>query len=217
MYYWDGTNWVTTVSPDGRFHWDGSAWIPTGQAYPAATYQPVDRPQRVPTSWTKPLQYSVEGWYVWSALYTLASPLWMGGLMSQAMTQGLERQQRLNPQATPPPSGFIDMMTTFITFGLWITVVIYAAIFAVAVVGAWKRWTWVYYVVLVLLGLTTLLLPVDLFYVFGAGSMAAAFGFAVPGGLYLVSFLTGIPAAALFIWMLVALVKRGPWGMRRVS
>jgi hypothetical protein len=215
MYYWDGASWVSTVSPDGRFRWDGATWTPV-TGYALMGHQ-APRLLREPTSWTRPLQYAVIGWYVWSVVYTLATPFWIGGMMSQLMSQSFERQQQVNPQASPPPPGFMDIMSTLVTFGLWITVVVYVAVFAVVIVGAWKRWTWIYWVVLVLLGLTTLLLPVDLFYVFAGPSMAAASGFTMPGGLYLVSFLTGIPAAAVFAFMLVALIKRGPWAMRRVS
>ena len=94
---------------------------------------------------------------------------------------------------------------------------IYAAIFAVAIIGALQAWTWVYYVVLVLLGLSAILLPVDLVYVFVGARIASIAGMTMPSWLYLVSFLTGIPGAALFVWMLIALVKRGPWAMRRMS
>src|SRR5256885_11575044 len=62
-----------------------------------------------------------------------------------------------------------------------------------------------YYVVLVLLGLSAILLPVDLFYVFAGQAIGSASGLAVPSWVYPLSFLTGIPAVALFIWMLIAL------------
>jgi len=217
MYYWDGQSWVTTLSHDGRHRWNGMEWIPaTGAPYAAFGYQPQGE-TRVPTSWTRSLQYAVAAWYAWSILYTLAMPFWMGGMMSEMFNRSLQNQESLNPNAVPPPPGFTEMMSTFMTFGLWITVVIYAAIFAVAIIGALQAWTWVYYVVLVLLGLSAILLPVDLVYVFVGARIASIAGMTMPSWLYLVSFLTGIPGAALFVWMLIALVKRGPWAMRRMS
>lgn len=27
-YFWDGQQWVSTVSPDGKFRWTGTAWVP---------------------------------------------------------------------------------------------------------------------------------------------------------------------------------------------
>ena len=215
MYYWDGQGWKSALSPDGRFRWDGSAWTPVSSM--AVGAYGMARPQREVTSWTRPLQYAVAGWYVWSIIFTLAEPLYLGGMMSQILNQSFQRQQQVNPNVAPPPAGFTDMMTSFATATMWVTVVIYSAVFAVIVVGAWKRWTWMYYVVLVLLGLTTLMLPLDLFYVFEGQSIGAISGMSMPSWLYPLSFATGIPGAVLFAWMLVALIRRGPWAMRRTA
>jgi hypothetical protein len=217
MYYWDGQSWVSTLSADGRHRWNGTAWVPMeGQPYIAAPSYAMGT-ARQPTSWTRPLQYAVTAWYVWSAAYILSTPFWMGGMMSQIMNQSFQRQEQLNPNVTPPPPGFTDMMSNITSISLWFTAVVYVAIFAVIVVGALKRWTWMFYVVLVLLGISALLLPADLVYVFTGGRVVGFQGLTVPTTMYLVSFFTGIPGAALFVWMLIALIKRGPWAMKRVS
>jgi hypothetical protein len=214
MYYWDGQTWKTTLSPDGRFRWDGSRWTPVSSMM-ATPYGMAPLPQREPTSWTKPLQIAVGGWYVWSILYILAEPFWMGGMMSQILNQSLQRSQQANPDVSPPPAAFTDFMSSVMNASLWATVIIYSAVFAVVIVGAWKRWTWMYYVVLVLLGLTALLTPVQLVYVFLGGSISRLNGVALPSWIYLVNFLTGLPAVGLFVWMLIALLRRGPWATRR--
>ena len=217
MYYWDGQGWVSTLSPDGRHRWNGTAWVPMGdQPYIAAPAYAMS-PARQPTSWTRPLQYAVAGWYVWSAIYALATPFWMGGMMTQILNQSFQQQEQLNPNVTPPPPGFTDMMSNFMSISLWITAAIYCAVFAVIIFGALKRWTWIFYTVLVLLGLSALLLPIDLLYVFVGGRIGAFSGVTMPSSIYVLSFFTGIPGAALFAWMLIALIKRGPWAMRRVS
>ena len=74
-----------------------------------------------------------------------------------------------------------------------------------------------FYVVLVLLGISALLLPVDLVYVFAGGRIMGLQGVTMPTTVYAVSFFTGIPGAALFVWMLIALIRRGPWAMKLVS
>jgi hypothetical protein len=214
MYYWDGQAWRSTLSADGRFRWDGSTWTPAG-AMVTAPYAAMGPPRREPTSWTKPLQYAVAGWYVWSIAYTLALPFWMGGIMNNMLTQSFQRQQQINPEVSPPPAAFTDAMASFMTAGLWATAIFYSVIFGVIIAGAWKRWTWMYYVVLVLLGLTSILVPLYLFYIFGGSAIAAASGFTVPSWFYVFAFVTGLPAIGLFVWMLVALIKRGPWAMRR--
>jgi purine-cytosine permease-like protein len=105
-----------------------------------------------------------------------------------------------------------------VSAGLWFSAVFYSVLFGVAIVGALKRWTWIYYVIVVLLGLSAISLPLDLFYLLaGVPHFAGVPTFSPPPGLYAVALVTGIPGAALFVFMLVALVKRGPWGMRRVA
>jgi len=216
MYYWDGQTWVSTLSPDGRHRWTGATWVPaTGPAY-VAVAGPVAGAGRQPTSWTRPLQYAVAGWYGWSALYTLTLPFWLGGLITQIANQSVANQEQLNPGAPPPP-GFADMMNNVATAAMWITVVILVAIFVFLLIGALRRWTWIFYTVLVLLGLSALFLPVDLFDAAIGARLSSASSLAMPTWIYIYSFVAGIPGAVLFAWMLIALIARGPWAMRRVS
>jgi hypothetical protein len=216
MYYWDGQGWKSALSPDGRFRWDGSTWQPVTSMVLTPTGLAA-RPQRDATSWTKPLQYSVVGWYAWSIVFTLSEPFWMGGMIGNIFNQTIQRQQQVNPEVTPPPSQFIDAMSNVMTFSLWGTAILYSAVFAVIIAGSWKRWAWMYYVVLVLLGLTSVLVPVQVLNAFIAPSVGAALGVSMPGWLYPVSIGTGLVAIGLFVWMLVALLKRGPWAMRRAQ
>ncbi|MEO8743880.1 MAG: hypothetical protein ABI334_01185 [Candidatus Dormiibacterota bacterium] len=217
MYYWDGQQWQSTLSHDGRTRWNGSAWIPVqsqGYAFGASPRAPVTRE---PTSWTRPLQYAVAGWYVLSAIYALSLPFWMSGPMSQAINQSIQHQEKLNPTASPPPADLTAMVTSFMTVGIVVGGLIGLALCAVAVIGALKRWTWIYYVVLVLLGLGTISLPVNLVSAVTGSSVAAASGFSMPVWITWIGILFSIPAAALFVWMLVALVQRGPWGMKKLA
>jgi hypothetical protein len=39
----------------------------------------------------------------------------------------------------------------------------------------------------------------------------------MPTWIYTLSVAVAIPGAALFVWMLVALVKRGPWAMKKIA
>ena len=108
MYYWDGQQWLSTLSHDGHNRWNGTAWIPTGQAPGAPGYYQSSATVRQPTSWTRPLQYAVAGWYGIQGVYALTLPFWMSGAISGAMTQAInqsiQRQQQLNPQVSPPPA-----------------------------------------------------------------------------------------------------------------
>jgi hypothetical protein len=215
MYYWDGATWISTLSPDGRFRWNGSTWVPVAWA-PAAPYSPPQATQRRPTSWTRPLQYAVAGWYAISALATLSIPFWMGSQMNQIMRAAIERQQQQNPDLTPPPPSFYDAMNSMMNGLLWVIAVFAFAIAVVVIVGALQRWTWLYYAVVVLLGLSVVSGPADLLNLV-AGTYSTTFGYSPPAWLYVIGFISWFPSTALFVVMLVALVKRGPWGMVKVS
>jgi hypothetical protein len=210
MYYWDGQAWVSTLSADGLTRWNGDRWVPvSGQA------EAPPGGSRQPTPWTRPLQLTVIAWYVFSALYTASLPFWMSGLMNQVVNQAIQRQQEQSGR--PMPAGFADTMSSLMTGVFWASAVFGIAIAVVAIVAALRRWTWAYYAILVLLGLGLLGLPVNLANALGGGTLTAAQGLSMPVWTSWVGLGTGLVAAALFVWMVIALTRYGPWAMRRVS
>jgi hypothetical protein len=217
MFLWDGRQWVTTLSPDGRSRWNGTAWVPTGNAYGPPAYQVTGRTSREPTSWTRPMQFAVAGWYALEGVYALTLPFWMGGPMTQAMNQSIQRQQQLYPTVSPPPADFTNVMTSMVGGILWVSALFGVAIAVVVVIGALNRWTWMYYAVLVLLGFGAISLPIDVVDALGGSAISTASGFSLPEWTYWLGRVSALPSTALFIWMLIALVKRGPWAMRRFT
>jgi len=215
MYYWDGEKWVSTLSPDGRYRWNGATWMPAPPVFVAAYEAP--RTVREPTSWTRPMQYAVAAWYGLSALYSLTLPIFMGGMVSSIMNQSFQRQEQLNPNVAPPPPELMQSMTNLMTGVFWLSALFGIAIAALFIIGALKRWTWIFYVVLVLLGLGAVSGPLNLINIFNSSAYSSLVGYSFPTAFFVVGFLLWIPGTALFIWMLVAAVKRGPWAMRRVT
>ena len=213
MYYWDGAAWVSALSPDGRYRWNGSSWVPN--TFMATSYTPPQPVQRVPTSWTRPLQYAVAAWYAISALASLSLPFWMGGQMTQMMRGVIQNQQQLNPNLTPPPPSFYDSMSTLMTSVLWVAAIIACGIAIVVIIGALQRWTWMFYVVLVFLGLGVLSGPADALNLMTGGY--SSYGYSPPSWIYVTGLISWFPSTALFVFMLIALVKRGPWGMVKVT
>jgi hypothetical protein len=211
MYYWDGAAWLSTLSPDGRHRWNGSTWVPVT----TFAYTPIPAAVREPTPWTQPLQYAVIAWYAFSALFTATLPIWMAGSMNQIINQAIQRQEATSVE--PPPPGVADAMATMMNGVLWVAAILGAAIAVVAIVGALRRWTWVYYVVLILLGLGLLGLPVNVVNALTGGSLNSTQGFTLPAWTLWFSIAAGVVAAALFVWMLIAMVRYGPWAMRRVG
>lgn len=220
LYYWDGKQWVTTLSPDGRSRWDGSRWVPVQQLIaPPPVYRPIPmpysapRPPRVPTSWTKPLQYTVAAAFAVYGLYTLSVPLWLGSAMNDYARQTALRQAQQAPDLYPNPDQYANTMVGVVEFAVWIGVIIAVAIAAVVVVGALKRWTWMFYVVLALLALAVIGLP---FSIANAAGITPQFGQLQPPAVTnWVSIAVGVAAIGLGAWILIALITRGPWAMRR--
>jgi hypothetical protein len=206
MYYWDGARWVSTLSPDGRHRWNGQAWTPV----PGGPYYVQPAATRVPTAWTRPLQYAVAGWYCLRGLYAITLPFWLKGYLDAVVNQSLQRY----PQSTYPP-GFADYLSNAATLGYVIGAFIGVGLAAVAVLGALRRWTWVFYAVLLLLGLGAIVAPLNLLFTFGVlptGSVISP-----PAWTYWESAVAGLVDACICVAMLVALIRHGPWGMRRVS
>jgi len=219
LYYWDGRQWISTLSPDGRSRWNGYAWVPVApmapMAAPAYPQYPQPATVRVPTRWTKPMQYAVAAWYALSGLYAVSLPFWMSGVMSQVFTQSFQQQAQANPNVSPPPTELISSMTSMMSGVLVAAAVVGVAICAVIVIGALMRWTWVFWAVLVLLGLGALGLPFNLSSALAGSTYSGNFG--LPSWTYWLSVAVGIPGAALFIWMLVALVRHGPWATTKTT
>src|SRR5260370_3308860 len=134
----------------------------------------------------------------------------MSGVMTQAFNQSFQRQAQLNPNVSPPPPEFVSSMASMISGILWASAIIAVVVCAVLAVGAVLRWTWIFWVVLVLLGLGTLALPFNLISAL-AGSTYAASLDGLPSWTTWLSVAIGIPNAALFVWMLVALGRYAPW------
>jgi hypothetical protein len=199
------------LSSDGRSRWNGSAWVPAAAAPTPLYFQPQAR-ARVATGWTKPLQYSVAALYLVQAIWDVTLPFLTAGPMSDYINQIVQRNAQLNPDVAPPPAAFLSAMTTILTWTLAIGAALGVAIAVVAIIGALKRWTWVFYAVLVLLGLQAVSLP---FAVVSAVATSALNPVKLPAGLTWASVAFGVPAVALFVWMLVAVIRRGPWGMTR--
>jgi uncharacterized membrane protein YgcG len=154
--------------------------------------------------------------YVLTGLYTLSEPFWMSGVMEQAVNQSLQRQAQINPNVSPPPAELVSSMSSMLSGMLWVAAIFVAAICAVIAIGALMRWTWMFWVVLVLLGLGALFLPFSLFTaIVGYSYPASSYG--LPSWTAWLSVVFGVPGTALFVWMLVAIIRYGPWAMSKTS
>jgi hypothetical protein len=178
------------------------------------TYYAATAPPRVPTSWTRPIQIGVAAYYAANGLYAISLPLWMGSSVSQVFNNAMQQQQQLNPDVTPPPPELMTTMTSLINGSIWVGALIAFTIAVLAIVGAMRRWTWVYWAVMVLLGLTAISLPLRFLGAVG-GTLSAGNAVQVPAAATVAGIVFGLAGAVLFIAMLIAIISRGPWGMTR--
>ena len=213
LYYWDGQQWVTTLSRDGRSRWNGVTWVPVVSGPTPVYFQPRSG-ARVATGWTRPLQYSVIAWYLAYAIWSIAAPFLMAGPISDYVNQAVQQNAALNPDVPPPTADVLATINSVITVALAAAAAIGVGISAVAIIGALRRWTWVFYAVLVLLGLQTVSFPFTLISAFTTSAFSPM---KLPVAITAISVAFGVPAVALFVWMLVAAFRRGPWAMTRVS
>ena len=133
---------------------------------------------RVATSWTRPLQFAIAVWYSLGALFTLAVALWKPTWLPVIYSGAFE-------------AGSVIGVVSCV----------------VAVIGAVKRWTWLYKVLFALFGLGTLVLPLNLIRMVTGGAAASIYAEAVA---------FEIPGAVLFAWMvLVSRRGLGPWAMAK--
>jgi len=178
------------ISADGQFRWDGLQWVPL-----AANY-------RVPTPWTRPMQLAAAGLFALSAI--------VGVISTFAFVNHDSVLRAVHAQGTQIPTGTdIDTIinaTVAFTYGV---AIFFAVLDLVAAVGSYLAWRWMFWAVLVLCGLSTIGALINL------RSLANADQSPVPIGGLAVSELIGLLGAALFVWLLVGLVKYGPWAMKR--
>jgi hypothetical protein len=178
------------ISADGQFRWDGQQWVPLGAGH------------RVPTPWTRPMQLAAAGVLALSAIV---------GVITTLVFYNHDAVLRaLRAQGTVIPAGTTEDTVVNITIGFAIAFAIGVAIIElVGAVGSYLGWRWVFWPVLVIFGLTAIGALIGL--VSFARVNASPMGV---GGL-LLSELLDLAGAAVFVWMLVGLVKYGPWAMKR--
>jgi hypothetical protein len=178
------------ISADGQFRWDGQQWVPLAAGF------------RQPSPWTRPMQLAAAGVLALSAL--------SGVVTSFAFVNHDSMLRAVHAQGTQIPAGTdIDTIVNAaiaLTYGV---AIFWAVLYLVAALGSFLRWRWMFWGAFVLLGLGTLGTLINL------RSFANSDQSPIPVGGLIVGELIGALGAAVFVWMLVGLVKYGPWAMKR--
>jgi hypothetical protein len=116
----------------------------------------------------------------------------------------------LQAQRTQIPAG--TSIDTVVNLAIGVTiavVVVFAVLELVGAAGSFLGWRWMFWAALVLFGLGGLSTFTNLTTLFKPDTSPIP----VPG--LLASELSGILSLAMFVWMLVGVIKFGPWAMRK--
>ena len=198
------------LSADGLYYWDGARWIPTGArpapvAHPQGAFRAPHRTTRTPSSWTRPVQTMIAGWYALQSALLFVLAIVVALNLSDWVNAFVLSEERAHPQDALPPPGFATEMTLTIGLYFFLGAVSALALFIVLIAGALRRWAWAHYVAMVALALEALTLPLTLFY---SG---------MPQTARVLAVILAIAAAALCGISVVSAVRRGPWAMKRAS
>jgi hypothetical protein len=116
----------------------------------------------------------------------------------------------IRAQGTSIPAGTdIDTIVTIAVFSAWAVVVVVAVLELVAALGSYLGWRWMFWVALVLFALGVIGGLTNLSY------FARPETSPVPTWAVIVQELFSLVSAALFVWLLVAAIRFGPWAMKR--
>jgi prepilin signal peptidase PulO-like enzyme (type II secretory pathway) len=178
------------ISADGQFRWDGQQWVPLAAGF------------RQPTPWTRPMQLAAAGVLAVSAVV---------GVITTLIFYNHDAVVRaLHAQGTTIPAGTTEDTVVNITIGFAIAFAIGIGIVElVGAIGSYLGWRWVFWPVLVICGLTAIGALLGLF------SFARTSSSPIGAGGLVISELLDLLGAAVFVWMLVGLIKYGPWAMKR--
>jgi len=179
------------VSADGQFRWDGQQWVPIAQG------------TREPTPGTRPMQLAAAGLFAVEAVYSIVVTLLF--VNHDSMLKALNAQgTQLQTSGTS-----IDTVINFAIAGTIAVVVFFAVCQLVAAAGSYLGWRWMFWAAFVLFGLGGLGAFTDIPTLFRPDTSPIP----LPG--VLISELLAVVSLAIFVWMLIGVIRFGPWAMKK--
>jgi hypothetical protein len=181
---------VGQVSADGEFRWDGLQWVP------------IPRGTREPTPWTRPMQLAAAALLAVEAIFSVATTV--------IFTNHDAVKKALAAQGTQVPQGMTqDTYINFVVASAIVFVVFFALLELVGAVGSYLGWRWIFWAVLVLMAVGGINAIFTLFSIVRPGTSGG------PVGVSIVQEVLTLAAAAMFVWMLIGVIRYGPWALKR--
>jgi hypothetical protein len=181
---------VGQISADGQFRWDGQQWLPL-----AANY-------REPTPWTRPMQLISAALFALSAVTSIVTTAIF--VNHDTMVRALKAQGVQIPSTTT-----LDDVANISLAITWGVVIFFTVCEVVAAIGSYFGWRWVFWAALVLFGLSGISAFTNLTTLFNASKSPVPVAGLVAGEIF------SVLGLAMFVWMLIAVIRYGPWAMKR--
>jgi len=181
---------VGQISADGQFRWDGLQWLPL-----AANY-------REPTPWTRPMQLISAALFALSAVTSIVTTAIF--VNHDTMVRALKAQGVQIPSTTT-----LDDVANISLAITWGVVIFFTVCEVVAAIGSYFGWRWVFWAALVLFGLSGISAFTNLTTLFNASKSPVPVAGLVAGEIF------SVLGLAMFVWMLIAVIRYGPWAMKR--
>jgi hypothetical protein len=178
------------VSADGQFRWDGQQWVPIAPG------------TREPTLWTRPMQLAAAALFVVEAFYSV--------IVTVVFVNHDSMLKVIKAQGTQIPAGSsVDTVINIAIAGTIGVVVFFGVCQLVGALGSYLGWRWMFWVALVLFGLGGLGALTNI------PTLVRPDTSPIPLPGELVSELLSILSLATFVWMLIGVIRFGPWAMKK--
>ena len=158
-------------------------------------------PDRVPTSWTRPLQLATAAYLLLAALVAL---------VTNALFETRPAIERSLRASNPELGG--DQLRDSVNVGYvssWLLVAAVVAGAAVLAFGAYRGWRWAFWVNLVVLLIGAAQLPTNLL------ALASPATQILPPAAIAVELVLSVGALGMLVWSILAAARYGPWATRR--
>src|SRR6266852_412396 len=160
-------------------------------------------------------QISADGQFRWDGQQWVPLPAISaisGVLITIAFVNHDSVLRAIHAQGTQiPVSTSVDTVVN-ITIGVTYGVAIFfSLLYLVAALGSYLGWRWMFWAALVLYGLSGITVFTNI------GSFANPDRSPIPVAGLIISELFAVLGLAMFVWMLVAVIKFGPWAMKKAG
>lgn len=165
---------------------------------------------RRPTAWTRPMQVGVAIYLVLSTLYSIATQFIFSSDFKAVAAKSVARSFKQSGRSFSPAD--VDQAVNLgLAFALGFGIILAILFIILALLTVTGTRTWVFWVdlVFIALGVLGLLTAVT--------SVTDPANSQLPAGARPLSLLFGLADLGLMVWMIVGLVKYGPWAQEKVQ